>query len=129
MLDSYPGALAQVLTNLIVNAITHAYPRGQSGSLSLRVWRSKPNRIRFVFRDYGVGISEEDRAKVFDPFFTTARERGSTGLGLHIVHNLVTATLQGRIELESKPGQGTTFIIEIPAVADDSRSEPLPLSA
>lgn len=129
MLDSYPGALAQVLTNLIMNAITHAYPDGHAGSLSLRVFRSKPDRVRFVFRDQGVGISDEDRAKVFDPFFTTARERGSTGLGLHIVHNLVTATLQGRIDLESKPGQGTTFIVDLPAVADETPSEPLALSA
>jgi signal transduction histidine kinase len=85
--------------------------------------------LTLVFQDDGIGIDEAYRAKVFDPFFTTGRDRGSTGLGLHIVHNLVTATLQGRIDLQSTPGEGTTFIIEIPAAVDEARPEPLALSA
>jgi len=129
ILDSYPGALAQVLTNLMMNAVTHAFPHGEAGTLAVKVSQSKPGMLTIVFSDDGIGIADADRSKVFDPFFTTGRDRGNTGLGLHIVHNLVTATLQGRIELESKPGRGTTFIIEIPDVVDGASSEPLALSA
>jgi signal transduction histidine kinase len=59
-------------------------------------------------------VSPENRARLFDPFFTTRRDKGSTGLGLHIVYNLVTASLQGSISVESEPGRGTTFIIDLP---------------
>jgi signal transduction histidine kinase len=129
ILTSYPGALAQVLTNLTMNAVTHAFAAGRSGTISLMVLPSGRGWLTLVFQDDGIGIDEAYRAKVFDPFFTTGRDRGSTGLGLHIVHNLVTATLQGRIDLQSTPGEGTTFIIEIPAAVDEARPEPLALSA
>jgi signal transduction histidine kinase len=116
--DTYPGALGQVLTNLITNAITHAYGEGQAGRLSVRVSEPRIDTVRIVFADDGRGIPPEHTGKVFDPFFTTGRSGGSTGLGLHIVYNLVTSRLQGRINLYSRVGKGTRFTIDIPKVAE-----------
>jgi signal transduction histidine kinase len=114
VLDTYPGALGQVLTNLFMNAVVHAYSPGGTGTLTLRISRARPGTIRILFADDGRGIDGDHLAKVFDPFFTTARGRGSTGLGLHIVFNLVTSRLQGKIDVTSKPGEGTSFTILLP---------------
>ena len=113
VLDSYPGALAQVISNLALNAVVHGFPDGRAGRLDLSVTREEGG-LRLVFSDDGVGIPAENLQKVFEPFFTTRRDRGSTGLGLHIVFNLVVSTLQGRIELASAAGQGTRFVISLP---------------
>jgi signal transduction histidine kinase len=113
-IDSYPGALVQVITNLISNARDHAFPDGRTGHLALKVSRLRGDHVRIAFSDDGVGIPPEHMPKVFDPFYTTGRDRGSTGLGLHIIYNLVTGTLGGRIHLDSRPGAGTTVVIEIP---------------
>lgn len=114
MLDTYPGALAQVITNLIVNASLHAFDRGEPGQISLTVSENGSDSLRLVVADNGRGIAAEHRGKIFDPFFTTRRAAGSTGLGLHIVFNLVTSTLQGRIYFETVAGAGTRFIIDLP---------------
>ena len=114
VLSSYPGALAQVITNLAFNSAHHAFADGRSGVLDLRVSRVGVNDMRIVFSDDGAGIPAENLPKVFDPFFTTGRDRGSTGLGLHIVHNLVVSTLAGRIRLASEAGQGTRVTIDLP---------------
>ncbi len=119
-LDSYPGALVQVITNLISNARDHAFPDGRSGHLTLAVTPLRGDWVRIEFADDGVGIDPEHMPKVFDPFYTTGRDRGSTGLGLHIIYNLVTGTLGGRIEISSLPGEGTTVRIEIPATIGPS---------
>jgi signal transduction histidine kinase len=113
-LDTYPGALGQVLTNLLMNAVTHAYAPGVVGHMAITISESEPGQARIVFTDDGRGIASEDLNRVFDPFFTTARSRGNTGLGLHIAFNLVTSTLHGRIEAASAPGNGTQFTITIP---------------
>ncbi len=125
VLDSYPGALAQVVTNLVVNASVHAFPEGQVGSITVSVRKRGPDAVRFVIDDTGQGISAEHRSKIFDPFFTTRRAKGSTGLGLHIVFNLVTSTLQGRIDLDSVPGRGSRFIVDLPRVASAARTPPI----
>lgn len=114
IMDTYPGALAQVLTNLITNSVTHAYDEGQSGRMVLRVDEGHSGWLRFVFSDDGKGIAEENQERIFEPFFTTGRAQGSTGLGLHIVYNLVTNSLHGRIDIESEAGKGTRFIIDLP---------------
>jgi signal transduction histidine kinase len=124
--DTYPGALGQVLTNLITNAVAHAFDPGQPGRLSIRVSEPRPDTLRIVFADDGCGIPAENVGKVFDPFFTTGRSSGSTGLGLHIVYNLVTSRLQGRINLYSKVGKGTRFTIDIPKVVTDGAVEGTP---
>jgi signal transduction histidine kinase len=114
VLETYPGALAQVVTNLIMNAVTHAFPDDRAGFIELRVIPYRGDMVRMTFRDDGVGVSPENLARLFDPFFTTRRDKGSTGLGLHIVYNLVTASLQGSIAVESELGRGTTFVIDLP---------------
>jgi signal transduction histidine kinase len=122
-LDTYPGSLAQVLTNLVMNAIVHAYQPGQTGRLTITATAPSPRMLRIEFADDGRGIAPEHLGKVFDPFFTTGRDRGGTGLGLHIVYNLVTARLQGTIEVESHLGRGTRFIIELPLTVSERPAE------
>ena len=122
-LDTYPGALGQVLTNLLTNALVHAYGEGDSGHLEIRVSEPRHDAVRIVFTDDGKGIPEAFVGKVYDPFFTTERRGGSTGLGLHIVYNLVTSRLQGHIHLYSKVGKGTRFTIDIPKVVKESKPE------
>lgn len=121
--DTYPGALAQVIRNLALNAVTHGYPGSRTGSIEISVSRIDQQRMRIAVSDDGVGIAEGDLAKAFDPFFTTRRDKGSTGLGLHIVFNLVVSTLKGQIDLASTPGQGTRVTLDLPL-----RPEALPLA-
>ena len=122
VVDTNPGALAQVVTNLITNAIVHGFAAGRPGLIRVAVERTEAT-IAIEVADDGRGIAATDLGRIFDPFFTTARGAGSTGLGMHIVHNLVTATLKGRIAVESEPGRGTVVRIEVPAsaVADPPR--------
>ncbi len=122
-LDTYPGALGQVLTNLLTNALTHAYDEGDKGHLEVRVSEPSSETVRIVFSDDGKGIPPAHVGKVFDPFFTTGRSAGSTGLGLHIAYNLVTSRLQGHISLYSKVGKGTRFTIDIPKVVSEARPD------
>lgn len=113
-IDSYPGALGQVVTNLVMNALRHAFPADGAGRIDIRVRREGAG-VRIEVADNGVGMTPALQRKVFEPFFTTRRHDGGTGLGLFIVHNLVTQALQGRITLESQPGAGTRFIVDLPA--------------
>ncbi len=119
VLASYPGALAQVLTNLLINSMTHAYEPGETGELRIVVDEPRPGFARVVYSDDGKGISEADQAKIFDPFFTTRRGSGGSGLGLHLVFNLVTQTLGGSISVESEPGRGASSVIEFPKKIPD----------
>jgi signal transduction histidine kinase len=116
VLDSYPGAYGQVLTNLIFNAVTHGLGDGPGGVL-IKAHRLDMEHVEIIFSDDGGGMSEEVQRHVFDPFFTTKRAQGNTGLGLYIVHNLVTEQLGGRITLVAAPGKGTTIYMTIPLVA------------
>lgn len=110
---NYPGALSQVLTNLVMNSITHGYERGEEGHLQLDV-RQDGGEVELVYRDDGRGIAPEHLGQVFEPFFTTRRGRGGSGLGMHIVYNLVTGQLLGSIDLHSEPGRGVEVIIRFP---------------
>jgi len=109
-ITSYPGAISQVVTNLILNSINHAYEEKEKGNIILE-FTKKENKICFIYQDDGKGIKEENLEKIFDPFFTTNREKGGTGLGLHIIYNIVTHTLKGTIKCISKTGEGVKFII------------------
>jgi len=115
-LDSYPGAFAQVLTNLTLNALTHAYDANSVGTIHIDAIQCE-DRIDMSFRDDGKGIPAEYVDKIFDPFFTTQRGRGGTGLGLNIVYNLIVKRFGGTISVESALEQGTTFTIQLPRVA------------
>ncbi|MEG4324599.1 ATP-binding sensor histidine kinase [Microcoleus sp. herbarium5] len=116
-IDSYPGALSQVVTNLLINSLIHAYEPGISGEL-IFAWEQEGNRLRFEYADEGKGIPPENLSKIFEPFFTTKRGQGGSGLGLHIVYNLVTQKLKGEIECLSEVGRGTKFIIKLPMQID-----------
>jgi len=115
--EGYPGALSQILTNLVMNAITHGFEEGRPGRLRIAVTQPDPDTVRLVHADDGRGIPAEHLAHIFEPFFTTRRSEGGSGLGLHIVHNLVVGALKGSIAVESTPGQGTTFTLTFPRVA------------
>jgi PAS domain S-box-containing protein len=117
MMNSYPGPYGQVLTNLFLNSLAHAFADGKGGVMRIKVRASGKDHVEIIFSDDGCGMSEEVRRKAFDPFFTTRRDQGSTGLGLHIVHSIVTNYLGGRIQLESEPGIGTTIQLILPRVS------------
>jgi signal transduction histidine kinase len=112
-LNSYPGALSQIITNLVMNSLNHAYDEGETGEIRLN-FHQNGQRIIIQYQDDGKGISSENINKIFDPFFTTNRSKGGTGLGLHIVYNLVNQKLKGTIQCESQVGIGTRFIINLP---------------
>jgi signal transduction histidine kinase len=113
-LDSFPGAYGQVLTNLIFNAATHGFTDGRDGHVMIRARQLGMDQVEITFSDDGVGIPKEIQRHAFNPFFTTRRAQGSTGLGLYIVHNLVTEQLGGRITLVSAPGKGTNISMTLP---------------
>jgi PAS domain S-box-containing protein len=114
--NNYPGALSQVITNLIMNALIHAFDVNQSGAMTISVV-CKDGQAFVNFKDDGKGIPADNLPRIFDPFFTTKRGAGGSGLGLSIVFNLVTNKLQGHISCESVVGQGTTFKFNMPLVA------------
>ncbi|HEY1361549.1 MAG TPA: HAMP domain-containing sensor histidine kinase [Xanthobacteraceae bacterium] len=116
VMDSYPGSYGQVLTNLFLNSVVHAFPDGGHGRI---VVEARPLRddVDILVADDGAGMSDETQRHALDPFFTTRRSEGGTGLGLHIIFNLVTQQLGGRMSFESRLGWGTRFRITIPRVA------------
>ncbi len=114
VMDSFPGPYGQVLTNLIFNAIKHGFSTAAGGHMLLKARRLGADQVEITFSDDGCGIPEHVQRHVFDPFFTTRRNEGSTGLGLYIVYNLVTQQLGGKITLVSAPGQGTTIYMTLP---------------
>jgi signal transduction histidine kinase len=115
IIDTIPGVLAQIVTNLIANAVVHGFRAGEPGRIVVGVSELDEGLVRLEVRDDGQGIPPEHMDRIFDPFFTTARSAGSTGLGMHIVHNLVTAKLGGRIAVTSEPGHSTTVQVDFPA--------------
>jgi len=114
VIDGYPGSYGQILTNLFLNAANHAFADGRSGAISIAAKPRGNDDVEIIFSDNGAGMTPEVQRQAFDPFFTTRRSEGGTGLGLHIVYNLVTQQLGGRMMLDSRLGQGTTFRIIIP---------------
>ncbi|MCQ4165005.1 two-component regulator propeller domain-containing protein [Tahibacter harae] len=108
--ETAPGALYQIITNLVTNSLTHGFADQRAGTIRLGIRRSGED-IGIDYRDDGVGMDEVTRARVFDPFFTTRRGRGGSGLGMHIVYNLVTQSLGGTISVESAPGEGIQVLI------------------
>ncbi len=112
-LDSFPGLISQITTNLVMNALVHAFDPDDNGTILFAI-SQQPQRLILEVSDDGKGISQDNIGKIFDPFYTTKRGQGGSGLGLHIVYNLVTQKLQGSITCESQVGVGTKFIIQIP---------------
>jgi PAS domain S-box-containing protein len=113
-IDGYPGAVSQLLTNFLLNSLMHAYAPGESGRISIEVHWVEDDMVELAYADDGKGIPASFLPRIYDPFFTTRRGTGGSGLGLHIVYNLVTGTLRGQISVESEPGKGTRFTVKFP---------------
>ena len=116
-LDSYPGPLGQILTNLVNNALFHAFDGRSSSVIQLSATKLGSAHVEISVSDNGCGIAASHLGKVFDPFFTTKLGKGGSGLGLHIVYNLTTASLGGTIRVDSVLGEGTRFTLTLPLQA------------
>lgn len=114
-LDSFPGALEQVLMNLIMNALVHAFPEAPDGTILITATDDcTPGCVTLRFSDNGVGMDEPTVKRAFEPFFTTRLGQGGSGLGLYLVYSLLTGPLGGSIALVSEPGRGTSLTMTIP---------------
>jgi signal transduction histidine kinase len=117
VMDSYPGPLGQVVTNLINNALLHGFDQREHGTVTIAARALPERQVEIRVHDDGMGIEPENLKRIYDPFFTTKLGAGGSGLGLHITHNIVTGILAGKIKVTSEPGRGTTFILTLPLVA------------
>jgi len=121
------GALVQVLNNLVVNSYLHAFKEGErAGAIRIAVSLAADHRVHIDYRDNGVGMDAETLGHLFEPFFTTRRGKGGSGLGMFIVYNLVTQVLRGGIQCESLPGQGMHCGIEFDSVTPASSINVIP---
>ncbi len=116
LIDGYPGPLGQVVSNLIQNSLVHAFGDRSKGLISISA-HVETDQVRLSIGDDGCGIPAELVRRVFDPFFTTRLGKGGSGLGLHIVHNIVTGMLGGEIELQQQEGCGACFVMTFPRCA------------
>ena len=120
-MDSFPGALSQVVTNLIMNALLHAFDGRQGGLIRVEA-EAVGKDVVLTISDDGVGMAEADLKRLFDPFFTTKRGNGGTGLGAHIVFNQVTSVLGGTIRVASTPGAGLYVTMRLPRTLEKGSS-------
>ena len=116
-MDSYPGPLGQVLSNLINNALLHAFTERIGGNMLLSARLLSLEKVEIIFHDDGIGIAPNNLKRIFEPFFTTTMGRGSNGLGLNISYNIVTSILNGEISAASQLGVGTRFTLVLPLTA------------
>ncbi len=115
VVDGYPGAFSQILTNLVLNSVIHAFEGRDTGTITIEAHQDG-DRVLLRYSDDGVGMDAESKKRIFDPFFTTKRGRGGSGLGMHVVFNLVTQTLGGMITMPPV-ATGITFDIQFPTKA------------
>jgi signal transduction histidine kinase len=113
-LNSFPGPIGRVLVNLISNALVHAYPEGESGTIRISIRSEGSDACLIMVSDDGKGIPPEHLKRIFEPFFTTRLGQGGSGLGLSIVYNNVVGLLGGTIVVKSELGKGTEFVIHLP---------------
>ena len=113
VLDSFPGAVSQVLTNMLVNSLVHGFEHEQAGSIMVKA-ALEGDTVVFDYSDDGAGMDADTLAKLFDPFFTTRRGSGGSGLGAHILYNLATGPLGGTVKADSAPGQGLRYQLRFP---------------
>jgi PAS domain S-box-containing protein len=114
VMTSLPGPFGLVLSNLVINSAVHGFADGKTGTISFEAQALGNDDVKIVLSDNGCGMSPQTRRQAFDPFFTTRRHEGATGLGLHIVHSMVVDRLGGRLTLTSEPGMGTTVRLLLP---------------
>jgi signal transduction histidine kinase len=113
-LDSFPGPLGQIITNLINNAVLHGFEGRSHGSIHIGADIAPSGFLEMTIADDGVGIPEANLHRVFDPFFTTKMGAGGSGLGLYVCYNIATTVLNGQIQVSSAPGEGTRFLLTLP---------------
>ncbi len=113
---SYPGAFAQILTNLVMNSLIHGFEGVEAGRIVIEITQ-QDQEVQMQYSDNGKGMTDDTIKKIYEPFYTTKRSHGGTGLGMHLVYNLVTQTIGGMIECSSSPGKGTTFMIRFPQLS------------
>lgn len=113
VIESYPGVFSQIVTNLVMNSLIHGFEGVQKGEIVFEI-SADNGHIDLHYRDNGKGMSEETVKRIFEPFYTTKRGQGGSGLGMHIVYNIVTQTLGGTIKCASTLGSGVSFDIRIP---------------
>ncbi len=123
VVDSYPGGVGQVLSNLINNALLHAFEGRSSAQMVITAREMPGDQILLIFSDDGVGMPPKILHQVFDPFFTTKMGQGGSGLGMNIVYNIVTGMLGGSIEIESSTEHGTSVTIKMPRTAPDRETD------
>ena len=123
ILDSYPGSVGQILSNLINNALLHAFEGRASAKLVITARETPDEQVLLIFSDDGVGMPPKILHQVFDPFFTTKMGQGGSGLGMNIVYNIVTGMLGGSIEVESSTEHGTSVTIRMPRSAPNRETE------
>jgi signal transduction histidine kinase len=112
-INTYPGAVSQLTTNLIDNAFVHAFADIYNGEIKIS-YQHTDSHLEITFQDNGIGMEAMVLKNIFEPFYTTNRKEGGTGLGLSVVYNLVTQTFLGTISCHSKPNELTKFTINIP---------------
>lgn len=112
-LYSYPGVFSQIITHLVSNTLTHGFEHTPQGTITLQVLLEQ-GHFTLNYMDNGVGMNPQTAKRLFEPFYTTKRGKGCTGLGMHVVYNLVTQSLGGHIQCQSQQGQGTSFTMTIP---------------
>ena len=115
-MDSFPGALEQVVANLINNSVLHGFAERDHGIIRI-VATASESTVLLTYSDDGVGMPASVLERIFDPFFTTRLGQGGNGLGMNICYNLIVGPLAGRIEVQSEVGKGSLFSMELPLVA------------
>lgn len=116
-MDSFPGALGQLVTNFVSNALQHGFEGRERGQMHVRAVAYGSDQVTLQFSDDGIGMTEDTRNRVFDPFFTTKLGQGGSGLGMNIVYNIVHDVLGGSIQIASSPDAGTLITVHIPVCA------------
>jgi signal transduction histidine kinase len=122
LLESFPGAVSQIVTNMVVNSLMHGFERDQPGHITIHA-APDGDDVVFEYGDDGAGMDAGTLAKLFDPFFTTKRGSGGSGLGGHILYNLATGVLGGTLRVESSPGEGLRYHLRFPRTVARPRAE------
>ena len=112
MIKSYPGAFSQIIAHLMMNSLIHGFEDMKNGNINLSI-TSEKNFVALYYTDDGKGMAKTTLEKIYNPFFTTKRNQ-CTGLGMHILYNIITQTLKGAIDVISSPGNGVSFVVRIP---------------
>jgi signal transduction histidine kinase len=114
VVESKAGPITQIIINLIMNSIIHGFEDMDKGQIDITIESIDDTKVSIEFKDNGKGMPEHLRKRIFDPFVTTKRGQGGSGLGMHLVYNLVTQALNGSISIVSEEGQGVQFRILFP---------------